>query len=381
MSRKADLKERDERFTRIRTEMCKYGMIALLIAGHASHNNRGYIRYVSDTHLWSGDSLILLPLEKPPVQVQVTYASASRPDQVWISDYREAPFPHIEIITAMKEKGITRGTVGIAGLNHILTVEAYKCLKASLPNVEFVNSDLMMNRIRAIKSALEIDQNKDLWKISVLAMETFVDIAQPGISQREAAAEAGTIIKAGGSVDDLILIRDGVFKGLPRDEPLACNSVVELHLETCGESGHWSELNVSCLFREPTDREQKLLERELTVFEELRELAKPGVTLSSLTNSFHDRIKKDGWILGAPAWHYYFHGQGMDAIEWPYYSPMPEGNEDAVLESGMVFSYHPHRSPAPALELTPRIFDDILITENGAQRMNDQWDLRWRIKT
>ena len=380
MSQKADLKERDERFTRIRTEMCKYGMIALLIAGHASHNNRGYIRYVADTHLWSGDSLILLPLENPPVQVQVTYASASRPDQIWISDYREAPSPHTEIIAALKEKGLTKGKVGVAGMDHVLTIEAYESLKVSLPNIKFINADLMMNKIRSIKSALEIDQNRELWDVSMLAMETFVEIIQPGVSQREAASEVGKVIKAAGSLDDLILIRDGKFKGLPRNEPLNCDNIVELHLETCGESGHWSELNVSCLFREPVEVEQRLLEHELAIFEELRKLAKPGIKLSSLTDTFHHLIEQSGWILGSPAWHYYFHGQGMDAIEWPYYSPMPEGNQDAILEPGMVFSYHPHRVPSPAPELTPRIFDDIIITKSGAERMNNQWDLRWRIK-
>ncbi len=380
MARRADLAERDRRYQRIREAMEREGMGALVVAGHGSHFQRGYIRYVADTHIWAGDSLVLLPLEGEPVQVQVTYASASRPDEVWISDYREAPAPQSEIVKAMKEKGLTTGKAGVAGLERVITVGAYEELKALLPGVEFVSADMLMDRIRAVKSVLEISQNRELWKMSMEAMERFVAAVGPGVSQREAAAEAGRVIRAGGSFDDLTLIRDGGFKGLPRDVALKCEDIVELHLETCGESGHWSELNVTCVFQEPTAQEQNLVESELRAYEEFRRRARPGATLTDLGKAFHRMIEEDGWKLGEPAWHYYYHGGGMDSVEWPYYSPMGEGNRDAELEAGMVLSYHPHGAPVPPLGLTPRIFDDLVITESGAARMNEEWDLRWRMK-
>ncbi len=67
MANPADLTERDIRFRRVREAMEKDGLNALVIAGHGSQFNRGYIRYFADTHLWAGDSLILIPLEGEPV--------------------------------------------------------------------------------------------------------------------------------------------------------------------------------------------------------------------------------------------------------------------------------------------------------------------------
>ena len=58
---------------------------------------------------------------------------------------------------------------------------------------------------------------------------------------------------------------------------------------------------------------------------------------------------------------------------------MIEGNQDAPLAEGMVFSYHPHRDTPPEVAGIPRIFDDILITATGAERLSGNWDLRWRM--
>ena len=98
-----------------------------------------------------------------------------------------------------------------------------------------------------------------------------------------------------------------------------------------------------------------------------------------MENTFLRVLVEDGWKLGEPAWHYSFHGQGMDGIEWPYFTPMLEGNRDTSLEEGMVFSYHPHRDTTPVVDRIPRIFDDIVITTNGAERLSSDWDLAWRI--
>ena len=355
------------------------GLDALVVAGHGSQFNRGYIRYFADTHLWAGDSLILIPLDGDPVQVLVTYSGASMPDKLWIEDFRSAPDPQSEIVKAINEKGLTKGTIGIAGLHKVLTVGAYDELTKAFPNVNFVSADMVIDRLRAIKSRLELQQIRDLWELSKKAIERFVEVIGPGVNQREAVAEVSTVFRAGGCFDDMNLIHEGSFAGLPQDVPLKCDDLVGFHLEICGESGHWSELNIVCAFREPTALEQKLMDTELRAYEEVRRVAKPGVLLSEMADTFHRAILEDGWKLGEPSWHYYFHGTGMDSVEWPYFSAMIEGNRDVPLEEGMVFSYHPHSDTVPAVGETPRIFDDIVITTNGAERLSGNWDLAWRI--
>ena len=115
MGTRADLAERDRRLQAARQAMEAEGLSALVVAGHGSMFIRGYIRYFTDAHFWTGDSLLLIPLDSEPVHAMVTYAGASMPDEVWVPDARRAPAPQDEIISAMKEKGLTSGKVGVAG--------------------------------------------------------------------------------------------------------------------------------------------------------------------------------------------------------------------------------------------------------------------------
>lgn len=378
MSETATLTERDRRFAQIREAMAKDNLVALIVGGHGASFTRGYIRYFSDAHMWAGDSLIIIPLDGEPVHVLVANADASMPDKLWIPDYRKNPNPHDEIVSVMKQRGITKGRVGIGGFDKVITVGAYETLRNSFPNISFVNSDMLVDRVRARKSALEIRQIREHLNFSRKAMDKFVEIASPEITEREAAAEVVKVARVGGIWDDLTKIQVSGVSVLPRDIALDCSDLLGFHLEICGPSGHWSELNVTCAFREPTAAETGLLKTELRAFEEVCKMAKPGVTLGEFATAFEQAIVEDGWKLGEPEWHYFLHGQGMDSIEWPYYTRMLEENRDVPLEEGMVFSYHPHRDTVPSAG-NPRVFDDIVITETGAERLSGDWDLGWRI--
>ena len=375
----ADLKERDSRYKRLRAAMEVEGLDALVVAGYGGKGERGYIRYLTDAHVWEGDPLVLFPLDGDPVHVHVTYAAAAMPDKLWITDYRTWPEPQKEIVKAIKEKKLTNAKIGIAGLRKLMPAGAFEDLKAALPKAKFVEADLLMDRVRAVKSALEIKQLREHWKMTQRAMDRFVEVVGPGISQREAAAEPARIFRAAGVFDDLTLIQEGDYKGMPKDTPLKCDDLISFHLELCGESGHWSEINVVCAFKPPSKLEQKLLNSERRALDEVRARAKPGVTLASLAKAFDSVILEDGWKFDKPMWHYYFHGQGMDGIEWPFYSAMLEGNQDTPLEEGMVFSYHPHRDTIPTVQRTPRIFDGFVITKRGAETLTTDWDAMWRV--
>ncbi len=380
MTQRADFPERDRRYLRVKKAMAEAPMDALIVAGHGSGFNRGNIRYLADVHMWEGDGLILIPLDGDPMHVQVTYASSDLPDKLWIEDFRREPDPHDAIIDAIREKGLSNGTIGIAGYKKIITVGALERLTTAFPDAKFKDADMLLDKIRAVKSELEILQLKELWFMSQRAIERFVDVVKPGISQREAASESSKIFRQAGSFTDLTVIQEAGFKGLPRDIPLKCDDWISFHLEICGESGHWSEINVVCAFQEPDKLEEKLINSEFRALEEIKRMAKPGVTLETMEKTFLDVIQADGWGLSDPEWHYSFHGQGMDGIEWPYFSPMIKGNADTLLEEGMVFSYHPHRSTLPAVRRPPKIFDGLVITPNGAETLTTDWDFLWRKK-
>jgi len=374
MGTRATLAERDVRYKRIREAMAREGMSALIVAGHGSHFNRGYIRYFTDAHMWAGDALLLIPLESEPTLAWVSYAGAGWPAEPWVPDLRRSVYPEKRIIEAMNEKGLTKGKVGIAGMAKIMPAGNFMALRNAFPKVQFVSADTMTDKVRVVHSQTELMQYREVWKLSIDAMNRFVEVLAPGKTQREVAAEANKVIRAGGSRDDLTTIREGSYAGLPQYLPLKCDDIVGFHMEICGESGHWSEIDVTCAFRKPTDLESRLMDTELRAYDEIRKAAKPGAKLSDLGLTFDRVLADDGWKFDPPSYHFYFHGHGMDDVAWPWYSNMLEDNEDTAVEEGMVLCYHPRR-----LSWGPKICDDIVITPNGAERLSGDWDLRWRI--
>jgi Xaa-Pro aminopeptidase len=384
MTTDATLAERDARFARLRSAMAEDNLDALVVAGKGHWwTGRGYIRYLTDFHLWGHDGLILLPAEGEPVVTLSSYAVANKiAKHGWISDTRGDVYLVPRLVEIMRERKLTQGRVGIAGLRSIMGAGTYLELQAALPDVTFTSADDLFDRVRMIKSPLEIQQNRELWTLAKSAMERFVEILEPGRTQRELSAEAARVVLEGGVRDMLIFIGESPTQyDPPTDTPLRCDDIVRFHMELCGPSGHWCELTVTCAYREPTDVETRLLESELRACTLLHQHALPGVCLSELAGIYEAAMRDDGWTLGPPGTHFDFHGQGMDTIERPWFAEeTPWGqSQDWPLEAGMVFSFHPKRAIENAAGWSPGLNEDLLITPTGGDRLAGDWDMHWRM--
>lgn len=384
MGTQADITERDQRLARTRAAMADAGLDALIVAGKGHWwTGRGYLRYFTDFHMWGHDGLLCIPRDAEPFMVFSSYAVAERiAARGWVTDVRGDVFQAPRLAQMMQEKGLTAGKVGIAGYRYILSAGNMDILREQLPAIDFVNADDLIDHVRMVKSALEIQQIRELWTLSKAAMERFVEVLEPGKTQREVAAEASKVALAGGARDILVFIgEEPADVNPPRDLPLLCNDHLRYHMEICGESGHWSELTVNCAFQPPTDLELRLMESELRAFDAICAQAKPGAKLSDLAANFEAVLIEDGWQLGKAPVAFDFHGQGMDTIERPWHAAeTPWGqSQDWSLEAGMVFSYHPKRVVSPKPTWSTGINEDILITANGAERLGNGWDHRWRL--
>ena len=359
------------------------GLEGLLIAGKGHMwTGRGYIRYFTDFHMWGHDALLLLPLDGDPVMTVTSHGVASMVENLgWVKDTRGecnlcdySP----QIIEAINEKGLKNSKLGIAGMDWILPVGVYQRLQKSLPNIEFVNADELLDRVRMVKSPLEIQQIHELWDLSKKAMERFVEVLEPGKTGWELATEACKVTRDGGAPEELVFLNESGVQGPPQDIPVKCDDVLQYHMEICGPSGHYSEITVMCAYREPNGLESKLMDSELKAYAAIKEMAKPGVRISELANTFNTALLEDSWKFGQPKKHADFHGQGMDVVERPLWDEShPCDQEDWELPAGTVLCYHPARTMIPAVPKTG-ICDDIVITSNGAERLSGDWELRWR---
>lgn len=363
---KADVSERDTRMQRTREAMTRHKLDAFLIAGKGHWwTGRGYFRYFTDFHLWGHDGLLLLPLSGEPALTLSSPAVAARiADRGWVTDARGDVYIVPRMVDAIKEKGLSKARIGVAGLRFILSAGSYGELQRSLPDAVFVDGDELMDRVRMIKSPLEIQQEYELWNIAKAAMNSFGEAVRHarGVTQREIAAQTTKQVWVSGARDLLIFIGESPGElAPPQDVPLRCNDKVRFHLEICGESGHWCEITINNAFREPNKAELKLMEDELLAFDEVRKMATPGVRLSDMAMTFDRVLAERGWDLGDPPTHFHFHGQGMDTIERPWFAQQTPWGQSAdwLLEAGMIFSYHPRRHVMSGW--TTGLNEDILI--------------------
>ena len=256
MGTQANLAERDQRLERTRAAMKQEGLDALLVAGKGHWwTGRGYLRYFTDFHMWGHDGLLLIPLDGEPMMTFSSYAVAERiAKHGWITDTAGDVYIAPKIVDEIKKRGLAQSKIGVAGHRFIIAAGTYQYLIESLPEVDFVSGDDLMDRVRMIRSPLEIQQIRELWTLSKAAMECFVEILEPGKSQRELAAEASRLALAGGARDILVFIGERPDDvNPPRDVPLQCDDIVRYHMEILGEDGHWSEITVNCAYREPTE--------------------------------------------------------------------------------------------------------------------------------
>ncbi len=377
------LEERDTRIAKLRADAQAEGFDALLVAGKGHWwTGRGYFRYLTDFHLWGHDGLILLPVELDPLLVMTSYAVAAKvAKRGWITDSRGDVYLVPTMADAVRAAGLARGRIGLVGARSILGAGVRDDLLATLPDASFEVADEVFDRIRAVKSSLELEQIGALWREVLPAMTRFQETVEAGVLGTDIAAEITRPLWAAGARDILIFMGESPDEvSLPRPEPLRCDDKIRFHLEVCGPSGHWCEVTINLAWRPPSAAESQLMDAEIDAFERIRAAARPGARLSELASLFEATLREYGLELTGTTDHFDFHGQGMDTIEYPWHAQTPPWgqSQDWPLEAGMVFSYHPRRNVVGHEGWTTGLNEDIVITADGAVRPSGGWDQRWR---
>ena len=383
MATVAPLEERDARFERIRHRMREEDLDALIIAGKGHWwTGRGYVRYLSDFHLWGHDALIVLPLEGDPALTVSSYAVARMiAARGWIENSDGDAFLVPRTLRVLQEKGLDRAHVGTVGTPMTMSADVHRALVERLPRAEIRPADEILDHVRAVKSEIEITQNHELWSLARKSMERFAEVVRRGASQLALSAEATKVALEGGARDVLVLIGESPAEyGPPRDEPLHCHDVLRYHMEICGPSGHWCELTSTFAFRALDNSEERLLASELKAYRAVQAAARPGARLAQLADVFERTLREDGWELGAPTQHFDLHGQGMDVIEYPWFAAEQPwgGTGDFDLEPGAIISYHPARRIVSGPAWSPGVSDNLLILEAGAEWLSGDWSHEWR---
>lgn len=235
-------------------------------------------------------------------------------------------------------------------------------------DLELVVTKDLIQKLRLIKDEYELKQIRKAVDIADKAFIHILDYLQPGVSEKEVALELEYFMKKQGgeknSFDFIVASgkRSSLPHGVASDKKIRAGDFVTMDFGTVYR-GYCSDMTRTVVMEKPDPEQSKIynlvLDAHLQVIEEI----KPGITTREADAIARDIINKAGYEDNFG--HGLGHGVGIEVHEKPRVSYTSE----ARLEPGMVIT------DEPGVYIPDwggvRIEDDLLITEDGCEVLNN----------
>ena len=367
--------ERLRRYASLRRAMATEGIEALVIAARGDEFMRGRLQYVSDVHLWAGRAFVVLPVAASPIffgEPLWGIGRATLPG--WITDARLSTEPGNSIGRALRDLGLNRARIGIAGLEEVIAVRDLRQITAALPDAELVDGTALFDSVRAIKSQEEVSHLRETSAILKKAYQAIEANLAPGQTDRQVLAEAHRLCRSFGCLDGIAILGRRPFRsfGPPTGAVFQQDDIIGMDLEWGGPAHYWLELRRVYSFRPPPDAARRFWEMRVETQQRCTEAMKPGVSSEEILRVMDTVYHKYGYDAEGQI-SYAAHGIGIDSLEPPW---VP--GKEVILQAGMVLSLHPHirfADPAAAAALGGiGLADNVLVTASGGERLTDQSD-------
>ena len=189
--------EYESRLLRVRARMAAAGIDLLLLADPANMN------YLTGYDGWSFyvPQLVAVPCQgnENPLWLGRAMDRAQAPLTSWLPDDRVIGYPESYVQSAerhpmdwiadhLRGRGWDGRRIGTETDVYYFSPKALDRLRAGLPNAEFVDADLLVNWVRAVKSPAEIACMREAAGLVGGAMRAAFDAIEPGARQCDAIA-------------------------------------------------------------------------------------------------------------------------------------------------------------------------------------------------
>ena len=191
--------EYQARLANIRGEMSRRNLDLLIVNDVANQH------YITAYDGWSfyTPQVVIVPLEGEPVWIGRAMDAAGGKLTAWMRPQNVVGFPedHVQhpdrhpmdwIGKWIVDKGWGARRIGIELEAYYYSPKAHARLTAALPNATFVEADLLVNWIRAVKSPAEIAYLRQGARLAEAAVKKAYEIIAPGIRECDAIAAIQT---------------------------------------------------------------------------------------------------------------------------------------------------------------------------------------------
>ena len=258
-------------------------------------------------------------------------------------------------------------TIGLVGTGALPVAFVDHLRRGKLSNAKFTDASDLVDDIKAIKSAEELDFIRRTAIMQDKCMDAAFKAMAPGKKDIEVAAVAEQTGHSYGSEQGLFMCASGPVGTAPlqanrhfQNRTIKQGDQLSLLVESNGAGGFYTELGRTCVLgkasQEMKDEFAFVLEaRKFTL-----KLLKPGASCKDIWDAYNDFMRKNG---RPEEKRLYCHGQGYDMVE----RPLVRFDEPMKLKANMVVSCHPTYALAGSFNWA---CDDYLIGDKGCERLH-----------
>ena len=368
--------ELERRWGLVRAAMAAAKIDVLLMQNNNDHMG-GYVRWFTDMPATNGyPNTVVFPRDdemtvvcqgpfggsETMAQSDITWRGVKR--VVTTPSYASAYYTkdYDPELAAKALEPFRNATIGYVG-TYQMSYATLDFIKRTFPKARYVDASDMVDRIKVIKSAEEMELVKRAAAMQDGAMAAAFAAVKPGMRDTEVAAVAQHYSVAHGSENGIYLCASMPL-GTPsrfankhlQNRVIQNGDQIALLVEDSGPGGMYTELGRSCVVGTKVPQAMKdelafcIESRKMTL-----DLLKPGTACKEVWDAFNAFMRKNGRPMEA---RLYCHGQGYDLVE----RPLIRNDEPMTIEKDMNIVVHPTYIHAGYLNW---LCDNYLIGGNG----------------
>jgi Xaa-Pro aminopeptidase len=327
------------------------------------------VRYLSG---FTGTEGSLLITEKEALFLSDSRYTIQAEEQVKPHGFRVITFKD-----KIKELGSTAQDLGVQSVGfeeEEISVAAHARLAKAFGGVKLARAGQLVERLRVVKDAHEIDLIREAVRVQEEAMEAILPLIAPGATENEIAFALDTEMRrrgaSGVSFDTIVGSgpRGAMPHGVASDKKIAAGELVVLDWG-CFCNGYCSDQTLTVCVGEPSDRDAR---KVFAVVHEAQAASlaalRPGVALAEVDRAGRDIIRRAGYG------DYFGHGTGHSLGLEIHEEPRANMVSTAKAEPGLVITIEPGIYLPGRFGV--RLEDIALVTESGAEpltTMHKNW--------
>jgi Xaa-Pro dipeptidase len=364
-------KERDRRHNALRKWMGENAVDVMMVFGDTGDwgLRYGHLRYLTNGKVIFGNSVLVFPLEQEPILFMSSGLQANWTRKLsWISDSRPSTNFVSDVVNTLKSFRLKNASLGVANLGS-LPLSWYEVLRRELPSINLIDGGPIIEKMRSIKTDEEIELLQRSARLADKGFNNVIEVLKPGMTEFEVLAILEMAMREAGGDDFFNLIFSGLFEPGVTMMPFSPTGGQEagraiqtgdslLFEITPRYGGYWTQLvrivNIG--------KENALLADYHRVVRESVDAAiqffKPDVPIGDALLEAKKVVESAGYEFRFPSGHYC----GLNVVE-----PRIGLESDEILQSGMVFIFHPCVGVGTTQMFTGETY---LITPEGCQSLN-----------